>query len=110
MERLAYLTPGDRIEAEDLAFILLPRGQSAAIDDLGRSLSDATSRFQTDYIRRTIEQLGGNMSQVAEQFGLHRSNLYRKMNQLGHGRAGRVQGSRSLLPRGTFVLPAARNA
>jgi Nif-specific regulatory protein len=83
MERLAYLTVGDVIEAEDLAFILSPRGPSALIDDLGRNLSDATARFQIEYIRRTIEQLGGNMSRAAERLGLHRSNLYRKMRQLG---------------------------
>jgi Nif-specific regulatory protein len=83
MERLAYLTTGDRIEAEDLAFILSPRGKSAEVADLGRTLPDATSQFQVDYIRRTIDQLGGNMSRVADQLGLHRSNLYRKMNQLG---------------------------
>ena len=83
MERLAYLTTGDRIEAEDLAFILSPRREAASTADLGRNLADATTSFQSDYIRRTIQQLGGNMSRVAEQLGLHRSNLYRKMNQLG---------------------------
>jgi Nif-specific regulatory protein len=83
MERLAYLTTGDRVEAEDLAFIMLPRREAESIADLGQSLADATTNFQTDYIRRTIQQLGGNMSRVAEQLGLHRSNLYRKMNQLG---------------------------
>ncbi len=90
MERLAYLTVGDRIEAEDLAFILSPRGPAALIDDLGQPLSDATARFQIEYIRRTIEQLGGNISRAAERLGLHRSNLYRKMRQLGHGRPRRV--------------------
>ncbi|HEV3138377.1 MAG TPA: sigma-54-dependent Fis family transcriptional regulator [Pirellulales bacterium] len=83
MERLAYLTTGDRIEAEDLAFILLPRRETESVADLGHSLADATTNFQSDYIRRTIKQLGGNMSRVAEQLGLHRSNLYRKMSQLG---------------------------
>ncbi len=83
MERLAYLTTGDRIEAEDLAFILSPRSRATTIDDLGQNLSDATGRFQIEYIRRTIEQLGGNMSRAAERLGLHRSNLYRKMRQLG---------------------------
>ena len=29
MERLAYLSVGDRIQAEELAFILSPRGQAA---------------------------------------------------------------------------------
>ena len=83
MERLAYLTTGERIEAEDLAFILSPRREAASTADLGRNLADATTSFQSDYIRRTIQQLDGNMSRVAEQLGLHRSNLYRKMNQLG---------------------------
>ena len=84
MERLAYLSEGDRIEAEDLAFILSPRRPPAAlVDDLGQSLPDATARFQAEYIRRTVEQLGGNMSRAAQRLGLHRSNLYRKMRQLG---------------------------
>ena len=83
MERLAYLTAGDRVEAEDLAFILSPRGPAVAVNDLGRSLSDATAGYQIDYIRRTVEQVGGNMSRAAERLGLHRSNLYRKMRQLG---------------------------
>jgi Nif-specific regulatory protein len=83
MERLAYLTVGDRVEAADLAFILSPRGPAALADDLGQTLASATARYQIEYIRRTVEQLGGNMSRAAERLGLHRSNLYRKMRQLG---------------------------
>lgn len=83
MERLAYLSSGDRIEAEDLAFILSPRGQTRLGADSGLSLADATNRFQADYIRHQIEQSGGNMSLAADRLGLHRSNLYRKMRQLG---------------------------
>jgi transcriptional regulator with GAF, ATPase, and Fis domain len=83
MERLAYLTEGERIEAEDLAFILSPRGQTSLAADLGQSLTLATDRFQTEYIRRTIDQFGGNISRAANQLGMHRSNLYRKMGQLG---------------------------
>jgi len=30
-----------------------------------------------------IDRAGGNMSDAAERLGLHRSNLYRKMRQLG---------------------------
>jgi len=46
-------------------------------------LADATTAFQSDYIRRQIEQSKGNMSRAADALGLHRSNLYRKMRQLG---------------------------
>jgi Nif-specific regulatory protein len=83
MERLAYLSNEDRIEAEDLAFILSPRGQSSMVDVPGQSLPDATTRFQKEYVQRMIGQCGGNMSRAAERLGLHRSNLYRKMRQLG---------------------------
>ncbi len=61
----------------------------AAIDyqnepgDAGGMLAEATARFQAEYIRRTIEQSQGNMSRAAERLGLNRSNLYRKMRQLG---------------------------
>ncbi|MEN6406958.1 MAG: sigma-54-dependent Fis family transcriptional regulator [Thermoguttaceae bacterium] len=83
MERLAYLSTSDRIEAEELAFILSPGGRAPTAVELGESLAAATDRFQTDYIRRQIEQSGGNMSAAAERLGLQRSNLYRKMRQLG---------------------------
>jgi Nif-specific regulatory protein len=82
MERLAYLSTEDRIEAEDLAFILSPRGGSSTVLDVDKPLSDATGQFQIEYIKRAIEQCRGNVSQAASRLGLHRSNLYRKMRQL----------------------------
>jgi len=83
MERLAYLTQGDDIQADELAFILSPAdsGPSVIPGDLG--LSEATRQFQVEYIRQAINDHSGNMSQVAKTLGLHRSNLYRKMRQLG---------------------------
>ena len=83
MERLAYLSTENRVEAADLAFTLSPRGQAPSAADLSQSFVDATAQFQVDYIRRQIEQSGGNMSLAASRLGLHRSNLYRKMRQLG---------------------------
>ena len=87
MERLAYLLPDDRptgkIEAEDLAFILSPRTAAPSATAIDLSLSEATRDFQVDHIKRTIATSGGNMSEAAERLGLHRSNLYRKMHQLG---------------------------
>jgi len=83
MERVAFLSPTDRIEADDLAFILSP-GQQAALEpsaDIG--LTEATQLFQQEYIRRSVKRVNGNMSEAARLLGLHRSNLYRKMLQLG---------------------------
>jgi Nif-specific regulatory protein len=83
MERLAYLSSGDRIEAEDLAFILSPAMGTPSLIDAGLNLSDATHEFQRKYIQQTIERARGNVSQAAKNLGVHRSNLYRKMRQLG---------------------------
>ena len=83
MERLAYLSSGDRIEAEDLAFILSPAASSPSLIDAGLPLNDATHEFQRKYIQQSIDRARGNVSQAAQNLGVHRSNLYRKMRQLG---------------------------
>jgi Nif-specific regulatory protein len=83
MERLAYLTAEDKIEAEDLAFILSPRAEGAEHMQFEGPLTDATHDFQVEYIKRAVERRRGNMTDAAELLGLHRSNLYRKMRQLG---------------------------
>ena len=83
MERLAYLSSAKTIDAEDLAFILSPRRSEPPLSDMDQPLSEATALFQIEYIRRVIAQCGGNMSRAARRLGLHRSNLYRKMRQLG---------------------------
>jgi Nif-specific regulatory protein len=83
MERLAYLSSAEKIEAEDLAFILSPVSGGSASIESGLTLGDATDQFQTDYIRQAVERARGNVSLAAKNLGLHRSNLYRKMRQLG---------------------------
>jgi len=83
MERLAYLSTGETIDASELAFILAPHGHSAALVDESLSLAQATDAFQAEFIRGAINRSQGNMSDAARELGLHRSNLYRKMRQLG---------------------------
>ena len=85
MERVAFLSSGDRVEAEDLAFILSPEQESPSQPSLDLGLDKATRAFQCDYIQRAIKRVGGNMSEAARLLGLHRSNRYRKMRQLGMG-------------------------
>ena len=82
MERVAFLSPRDQVEVDDLAFILSPdRKDDLHATDLG--LADATDRFQIDYIQRMIKRADNNLSEAARLLGLHRSNLYRKMRSLG---------------------------
>jgi len=85
MERLAYLATSERIDADELAFILAPHSQQDAAEPLPTdlTLADATAEFQTRYIRRAVTEAEGNVSRAADRLGLHRSNLYRKMRQLG---------------------------
>ncbi len=81
MERIAFLSPGDRVEAEDLAFILNPDADQSKLPALDLGLDGATREFQRDFIRRSIRHVK-NMTDAARLLGLHRSNLYRKMKQL----------------------------
>ena len=83
MERIAFLSPGEQIEMEDLAFILSPTRGSAREAAESTDLKEATCSFQQRYIRQAIQRAGHNMSEAARLLGLHRSNLYRKMRQLG---------------------------
>ncbi|HEX7376925.1 MAG TPA: sigma-54-dependent Fis family transcriptional regulator, partial [Pirellulales bacterium] len=85
MERLAYLSPTDEIDAGDPAFVFLsaPSSAAALLPPGGMPLPEATDQFQAQYIQQAIDRCRGNMQQAAQELGLHRSNLYRKMRQLG---------------------------
>lgn len=82
MERIAYLADGDTIGVEDLAFVNSVAAEPREMS-LSMTLSDATQEFQMDFIQRQIDAARGNMTDAAANMGLHRSNLYRKMKQLG---------------------------
>jgi Nif-specific regulatory protein len=83
MERVAFLATGNKVEADDLAFILSPNRPAVGLEpSYGLSLDDATKQFQREFIRRALRRLKGNLSEASRLLGLHRSNLYRKMKQL----------------------------
>ncbi|MCA9128170.1 MAG: sigma-54-dependent Fis family transcriptional regulator [Planctomycetales bacterium] len=84
MERVSYLTSGPVVEDTDLAFVLSPASSNdVASVPSNLSLADATSVFQRQYIQRHVDAAEGNLARTARQLGMHRSNLYRKMTQLG---------------------------
>ncbi len=82
-ERLAYLHPTDKVEAEDLAFVLSPAAARPTLIAAELPLAEATDLFQVEHIQQAVRRAAGNMSEAADMLGLHRSNLYRKMRQLG---------------------------
>ncbi len=90
IERVCYLSSGDIIEADDLMLTagLTTRAVGTPIGNLPIELSEATRIFQVEHIERAIASSGGNMTDAAANLGLHRSNLYRKMRQLGMSTSG----------------------
>lgn len=89
VERIVYLVPGDTIEEKDLDFVSSPKSTLGTDSDAtpgideSMTLADATDVFQQNYIEKHIERSRGNMTAAAQSLGLQRSNLYRKMKQLG---------------------------
>jgi two-component system nitrogen regulation response regulator NtrX len=47
------------------------------------SLKEATTRFEREFIVRRLAQNDGNISKTAEQIGIARRNLHRKIRQFG---------------------------
>ncbi|MFN7734406.1 MAG: sigma-54 interaction domain-containing protein, partial [Pirellula sp.] len=86
VERIAYLTTDEVIEESQIDFVRSPRSEESDGSnamDLSQTLSDATADFQMRYIEQQIKACNRNVTQAAERMGLQRSNLYRKMKQLG---------------------------
>jgi Nif-specific regulatory protein len=86
IERIAYLTTGDLIDETQIDFVRSPRTEdfnSLDLIDLSKPLAEATDDFQVRYIEQQIKACNKNMTQAAERMGMQRSNLYRKMKQLG---------------------------
>jgi Nif-specific regulatory protein len=84
MERVAYLCPGETISPEDLSLSGRAGESAGLLTELAdKPLAEATDQFQIAHIKQMIAGSGGNMSTAADRLGLHRTNLYRKMRQLG---------------------------
>lgn len=57
--------------------------QSQQTFDLDKPLREARDGFEKAYFEFHLAQEGGSMTRVAEQTGLERTHLYRKLKQLG---------------------------
>lgn len=67
---------------------LLFEQEALPAEEMAAGLAEATVEFQQLHIRRAIARAAGNMTEAARLLDLHRSNLYRKMNQLNMAEAG----------------------
>ena len=86
IERIAYLTTDEVIEDSEIDFVRSPRADGESDSeriDLSKPLAQATDDFQARYIEQQLKACKRNMTLAAERMGMQRSNLYRKMKQLG---------------------------
>jgi DNA-binding NtrC family response regulator len=84
VDRLAILAPGDVVTAADVRAALpgAPRLEGTAIPEDG-PLYALLEGFEKRIIEDRIARFAGNMSRAAEDLGLERSHLYKKVRRLG---------------------------
>ncbi len=64
----------DKVEAEGMTMVALP---------LDLPLREVREHFDSVYFNYQMEKANGNLTRVAEQVGIERTHLYRKLKQLG---------------------------
>ena len=82
VERLAILSLGEEISVEDIPVDLDTSGGSVFTAEAS-DLREARAVFERDFIRRCLESHGWNITEAAQELGIERTNLHRKMRQLG---------------------------
>jgi len=86
VERMLIMARGATVTAADLPPELAPQGGAGleAMPDLDAlTLKDAREAFEAEHIRRVLAACDGNISRTAERLGVERSNLSKKIRQLG---------------------------
>ncbi len=82
VERVAILTSKTTIDADDL-----PPLENSTEAPSGsfrfQNFKDATDAYQREFIQHKLAQHDGNVSRAAEEMGVDRSHLYRRMRNLG---------------------------
>jgi two-component system, NtrC family, nitrogen regulation response regulator NtrX len=82
IERIVIMTPKVKITADDL-----PEVESSlelpAISFRFPTFKEATDAYQREYILHKLAECDGNVSKAADDMGVDRSHLYRRMRNLG---------------------------
>ncbi|WP_310601297.1 sigma-54 dependent transcriptional regulator [Desulfobulbus sp.] len=89
VERLVIMTPTDEIGPEDVTLflgnapLLQPPSPPVAASYRQFDYKEARRRFETEYLLAKLEENDGNISKTAEQIGMERSHLHKKVKALG---------------------------
>ena len=91
MERLAVIVSRDAVTHRDVMDALHMTAPPTADDGAPLPLRVARSRFERQYILERLSANRGNLGNTARDLGIERTNLYRKMKQLGVTLRGRTR-------------------
>jgi two-component system nitrogen regulation response regulator NtrX len=87
------MTPQQRLDVFDLPEAILRRTILPSPESDGAvSLQDAREKFERAFILQKLMEHKGNVSRAAQALQIERSNLYRKMRQLGISCSARENG------------------
>jgi DNA-binding NtrC family response regulator len=95
-ERMVIMS-GDRIAEQDVPEYVRPKAAAPAAGAGGADLSrygevplrELRELVERDYILKKLEEHDWNVTQAAQALGVERTNLHKKIKQLGLSRAGR---------------------
>lgn len=91
VQRLLILGKGPEIGVNEVLAALQGKAREcpevqpepAQLENYDVSLRDARDHFERNYFLYHLEKTGGNVSEVANEVGLERTHLYRKLKSLG---------------------------
>lgn len=82
VERIVIMSAKETISADDLPE--MENGfEPSAISFRFPSFKDATDAYQREFIQHKLAEFDGNVAKAAEDMGVDRSHLYRRMRNLG---------------------------
>ena len=92
MERIVVLVSKELISQPELMQVLQLAGDAGSPGNGAVPLREARARFERQYILDRLSANRGNLGSTARDLGIERTNLYRKMRQLGISRpASRIR-------------------
>ncbi len=86
IQRLLILGTGEVSDAEIksvLAKVVSSSEKKEAEIDTSLRLKEAKDRLEASYLSQLLRETGGNVSETAKRSGIDRTNLYRKLKNLG---------------------------
>ena len=89
VERMAIMCPSDTIDEKDISLFLDPTMATTSINSPEAirpyevsNFKEAKKYFEKEYLQQKLNENNGNVSQTAEQVGMERSHLHKKLKSL----------------------------